>query len=213
MKNLSPLNFYGNHSLNFYDNDINALECYAISELRKIAIPDKILLMEYDALLLLLPHADLSTVFDIENWRPLSYNMPTVYKFPKVNVVSIGPMAMRIVFTPNHIILPSSIYEPVEWYSPDNKENVQAWRSYFYAIITHFGGDHALYVDDRKSDKYYKKAKVKPDISALNSFEQSLILRYGETKKSMFDYPQGKFPEYYIDSFADIKEPQYTDIS
>ena len=47
MKNLSPLNFYDNYNLNFYDNDINVLEYYAISELWKIAIPDEILLMEH----------------------------------------------------------------------------------------------------------------------------------------------------------------------
>ena len=201
MKYPVSLNFYGNHSLNFEDNDINDLEYYVISELCKIAIPDEIIKMEYDALLLLFPQGDLSRVFEIENWGPISYNIPRVYKIPKVNVVSIGPMAMRIVFTHNHIILPSSIYDPVEWYSPANKEKVQAWRSYFYAIITHFGGDHALYVDDRKSDKYYN-TKIKPDEYALEIFEQSLISRYGTTKKSLFDYPQGKFPKYYIDNFG-----------
>ena len=201
MKIPVSLNFYGNHSLNFEDNDINDLEYYAITELRKIAIPDEILLMEYDALLLLLPRIDLSGVIEIDNWRPVSYNVPTAYNIPKVNVVSIGPMAMRIVFTHNHIILPSSIYDPVEWYSPANKEKVQAWRSYFQAIITHFGGNHALYVDNRKTDKYYNDTKTNPDPSTLETFEQSLISHYGTTKKSLFDYPQGKFPKYYIDNF------------
>jgi len=200
MKNQPSLNYYGDHSLNFEDNDIDDLEYYAISELRKLAIPDEIIQMEYYALLLHFPGGDLSKILKIKNWCPISFVIPGACKFPKVHAVLIGPLAMRMVFTPNHIILPSTIYEPAEWYSPNNKEKVQAWRSYFYAVISHFGGDHALYVEEREADKYYK--------SALGAFEQTLVSQYGAAKKSMFDYPHGKFPKYYIDNFADLKEKQ-----
>ena len=196
------LNFYGNHSLNFENNDIDELEYFTITELRKIAIPEKILQMEYNALLLMSLRHDCSRAFKIDNWYPISINDSEVRKFPKDNVVTFGPMAMRIVINPTHITLPSSLYEPVEWYSPENKEKVQAWRSYYKTIITHFGGDHVLYVDERKTDKYFH-TKVKPNEYALEAFEQTLISKYGKTKKSLFDYPQGKFPKYYIDYFGE----------
>ena len=202
MKYPVSLNFFGNHSFNFEEKDIKDLEYFAISELQKIAIPDEIISMGHDALILLFPFGDLSKAFKIDNWYPISINDPEVRKFPKVNVVTFGPMAMRIVFTPNHIILPSSLYKAVEWYSPENKEKVQEWRSYYKTIITHFGGDHALYVKERISDNYYD-TKVKPNEYALRAFEKTLISKYGETKKSLFDYPEGKFPKYYIDYFGE----------
>ena len=114
-------------------------------------------------------------------------------------------MGMRIVFTPEHIILPCTIYERVEWYSPRNKEQVQTWRLFFHSIITHFGGDHALYVDERIINKHYN-ANYTPASTALAAFEQSLISQYNTSKKTMFDYPHGKYPKYYIDTFTDIKQ-------
>jgi hypothetical protein len=118
---------------------------------------------------------------------------------------------MRIVFTPEHIILPSTIYERIDWYSPRNKEQVQAWRSYYYLVINHFGGDHALYVDERIVNKYYT-SHHQPATVTLAAFEQTLISHYGSTKKTLFDYPHGKFPKYYIDTFADIKHNEENQI-
>jgi hypothetical protein len=63
-------------------------------------------------------------------------------------------------------------------------------------LINQFGGDHALYVDDKKDYKFYS--------TDLVSFEQALISRYGQSKKGLFDYAHGKFPKYYIDNFNDI---------
>ena len=114
-------------------------------------------------------------------------------------------MGMRIVFTPAYIILPSTICERVEWYSPHNKEQVQSWCLYYYSIITHFGGDHALYVDERIINKHYDIHHV-PARTALAAFEQTLQTQYGISKKSLFNYPHGKYPKYYIDTFTDIKQ-------
>jgi hypothetical protein len=111
---------------------------------------------------------------------------------------------MRIVFTPGHIILPSTIYERVEWYSPRNKEQVQSWRSFFYSIITHFGGDHALYIDEQIINKHYD-IYHKPASTALAAFEQTLISQYGTSTKTLFDYPHSEYPKYYIDTFMDSK--------
>jgi hypothetical protein len=112
---------------------------------------------------------------------------------------------MRIVFTPGHIILPSIIYECVDWYSPHNKEQVQSWRSFYYSIITHFGGDHALYVDEQTINKHYN-THHKPASTTLAAFEQTLISQYSTSNKSLFDYTHGEYPEYYIDTFTDIKQ-------
>jgi hypothetical protein len=108
-----------------------------------------------------------------------------------------------MVFTPHHIILPSIIYRRIDWYSPANKEQVKIIRSYYKTVIRHFGGDHALYVDERIRKKYGfpSPANGKP---ALNTFEQTLITKYGISKKSLFDYTHGKYPKYYIDTFNDI---------
>jgi hypothetical protein len=112
---------------------------------------------------------------------------------------------MRIVFRPEYIILPSTATERVDWYSPYNRERVQIWRSYYYSIINHFGGDHSLYVDERVMRKYYNDFH-EPAHTALTAFEQTLTTKYGPQKKSLFDYNHGKFPKYYMDTFADIKQ-------
>ena len=203
---LPTLNFYANHALDFETTGHAALEYYIITELRKIPIPDDIFLMEYDTLRLQFPGVDTSHFTNIAEWSPVSFpGLPNAHKILNKNILSIGPMGMRIVFNPEHIILPSTIYERVEWYSPHNKEKVKSWRIYFYSIITHFGGDHAIYVDERIIDKYYDIHHT-PANTALAAFEQTLIAQYGSSKKSLFDYPHGKYPKYYIDTFTDLKE-------
>jgi hypothetical protein len=200
------LNFYANHALDFEHTDYAELQYYTISELRKLAIPDDILLMEHSSLLSQFPDGDISAFTKISEWCPVSFPaFPDGRKLPEKNIVSIGPLGMRIVFTPGHIILPSTIYDPIEWYSPNNKEQVQSWRIFFYSIVSHFGGDHALYVDERIINKHYN-TNHKPANTALAAFEQTLISQYGTSNKTLFDYPHGKYPKYYVDTFIDIKQ-------
>jgi hypothetical protein len=202
---LPILNFFGNHALDFENNDYANLQYYAISELRKLPIPDDILLMEHDSLQAQFPGGDISAITKIADWGSISFpGFPDERKFTEKNIVSIGPLGMRVVFTPEYIILPTSICERVEWYSPHNKEKVQAYRSFFYLIINHFGGDHALYVDDRIMNKYYNTHHT-PASTALATFEQILISKYGSSKKSLFDFPHGNYTKYYIDTFSDIR--------
>jgi len=203
---LPTLNFYANHALDFETTEHAALEYYAITELRKLPIPDDILLMEYDSLLLQFPDGDISAITKIADWSPISFpGFSDKRKLTGKNIVALGPMAMRIVFTPEHLILPSTIYERVEWYSPNNKEKVQSWRSFFYSIIAHFGGNHAVYVDEKITNKHYDIHHT-PTSTALAAFEQTLISQYGTSKKTMFDYSHGKYPKYYIDNFMDAKQ-------
>ena len=61
-----------------------------------------------------------------------------------------------------------------------------------------------MYVDERITRKY-SFPQSKDGVSALNIFEQSLIARYGTSKRTIYDYAQGKFPKYFIDTFADLK--------
>ena len=113
---LPTLNFYANHTLDFENTEHAALENYAITELRKLPIPDDIMLMEYDNLRLLFPISDMSPFTKIDNWSYVSFSgLPVNRKIPYKNIISIGPMGMRIVFTSAYIILPSTIYERVEW--------------------------------------------------------------------------------------------------
>jgi hypothetical protein len=198
---LPTLNFYANHTLDFVNTDIDQLKYQTIFELRKIPIPDEVLQIAHISLLSQFPDGDLSKFESIENWCPLEYPyIPSIQKVVKIHIVAIGQMGMRIVFTPQHIILPSIIYERIAWYSPSNKEKVQAIRSYYCTIINHFGGDHALYVDTRIHNKYPFPPSSSGSLT-LSAFEQALIERYGTTKKTLFDYPHGKYPKYYIDKF------------
>jgi hypothetical protein len=169
--------------------------------------------MEYDYLRLKFQGEALSKFANIENWYPVSFlGVPGICKIPKIHIVSIGPMGMRLVITPDHIILPSTILGPADWYSPENKEKVMAWRNYYYAIIKLFYGDHALYVEERTADNHYRIVH-KPKGASLGIFEDYLVSRYGTPEKSMFDYPQGKFPKYYIDIFSDIKRQGETGLA
>jgi hypothetical protein len=201
-RELPTLEFYANHKINFEDNDIHSIEYYAITELRKIPIPEENLLAVYDSVMKRFRGRDLSKIFELDNWSPVKFRpMPGVRTFPKVNVVTFGPMAMHLFITPHYIKLPGILYEYADWYSPDNKELVQIIRSYYHTIITHFGGDHALYVDERKADKYYTEEHAIGG-SALLSFEQTLKTKYGPIKKPLFSFPPGKYPKYYIDTFV-----------
>ena len=203
---LPTLNFYGNHTLDFENSEINDLEKYAILELRKLPIPEAVLQIVYNSLEKQFQGAALSKLSDIEDWCPVSFpGNPDFYdKYPKKNILTFGPMGMRIVITPQHIILPSIIYERIDWYSPQNKEKVEAIRQYYNTVINHFGGDHALYVDEGITKKY-DYSEHKPKESTLGEFEQWLIARYGTNKKTLLDYAHGEYPKYYIDHFPDLK--------
>jgi hypothetical protein len=199
------MNFLGNHNLNFEDNDHDTLEYYTITELRSLSFPDGLLQMEQEAVNKQFPHGFLSAFGEITEWCPITFpGFEHMKKITDRHVVTIGPFAMRIVFTPEYIILPSNLYERVDWYSPNNREKVRLWRTYYKLVINHFGGDHALYVDERVMNKYYNH-HAPPD-TALASFEETLVAKYGTSKKSIFDYPHGKFPKYYIDTFPDMAE-------
>jgi hypothetical protein len=90
---LPILNFYGNHNLDFENNDINRLEYYAVSELRNIPIPKEILLTVYNSILKQFNGKDISKLNSVENWPPISFpEVQGVRHFPKENIVSIGPM-------------------------------------------------------------------------------------------------------------------------
>jgi len=202
---LPVLEFYANHTLDFENTDIHKLEYDAISELRTIEIPADILNMVLDSIRLQFPGGDLSIFTAIENWCPLSPpNIKSLPEIAKEHIVSLGPMGLRFVIRPDYIILPAIIYEPVDWYSPLNKEKVQIIRSYYHTVISLFGGDHALYVDTDILNKYFP-SKKKSDNAALISFEQSLVKRYGTPEKNLYEYPHGEYPKYYIDHFTDIK--------
>jgi hypothetical protein len=114
---LPILNFYSNHNLNFKNNNINTLEYYAISELRKIDIPNEILLMVYDDLRIQLPGIDISKIIKINNWQPIS--IPDI---SKKYISTIGPMGLRVIFSSSYIYLPQILYERADWYSPLNRE-------------------------------------------------------------------------------------------
>ena len=205
---LPVINFYGNHTLDFSNNDIKELEYYAISELRKITIPDEILLAEYDSLIKQFPGDDLSVFWKIVNWCPISSpKIPGARPFTKINVVAVGPMGLYFAITPDYIKLPSVIHERIDWYSPLNRQLVEILRSYFYKIVKLFGGDHAVYVDEHIISKYYDSEKRICN-SALSAFEQTLATRYGVNKKTMFSYSHGKYPKYYIDTFTDLTNEQ-----
>ena len=172
---LPTLNFYGNHTLDFENSEINDLEKYTILELRKLPIPEAVLQIVYNSLEKQFQGAALSKLSDIEDWCPVSFpGNPVDDIIPKDRILTFGPMGMRIVITSYHIILPSILFEYVDWYSPLNKDKIQAIRSYYYTIINHFGGDHAIYVDEDITNKHFslRKKTIKPPLAA---FEQSLI--------------------------------------
>jgi hypothetical protein len=202
---LPIMKMLGEHNLDFANNNYDDLVYYTISELRKLPFPDDIYLMQHEALVKQFPNSDLSRFTDIEEWCPVSFpGFSGDKKILERSILTIGKLSTSIVFTPEYIILPSTIHERIDWYSPNYKEKVQAWRSFYKTIINHFGGDHALYVDEKVFNKYFPQHH-KPLDTALAVLEQTLITKYGASKKSIFDYPHGKFPKYYIDTFKDIE--------
>jgi hypothetical protein len=69
MKILRSLQFYGNHSLDFDNNEIDAIKYYVVKELRKIPIPDEIYLAAYDSLIKLFGLGfDLSKAWEFDTW-------------------------------------------------------------------------------------------------------------------------------------------------
>jgi hypothetical protein len=199
MKYPPTLTFYGNHSIDFENDNLVELKYHIISELRKIPIPDEIYLAAYDSLIKQFGNQDLSTFWEFDTWYPVSFTIqPHLDDAMKKNILFIGPMALNIVFTPHHIMLPAVVYEPLAWYCPQNRELVQIIRSYYHAIINHFGGDHALYVNERIADKYYSKNSV-VNGSALTAFEQTLKTHYGPVKKPLYTFTPQKLPKYYLD--------------
>ena len=201
---LPLLNFYGNHDIDFVKNDSDFLKFNIVSLMRQIPIHDVILQMAHASLLSQFPGQDLSKFYSIGEWSPIAFPaIASIRNFHTRNISLIGPLAMNILFTPNHIFFPSFIRGRTDWYSPLNREKVQAHRSYFYTVINQFGGNHALYVDER-IEKKFNYPSSKSNDSALADFEQALIARYGTNKKTIFDFPHGKYPKYYIDYFTDI---------
>jgi hypothetical protein len=201
---LPTLNFFGNHTLDFENNNIDELKYYVITELRNIPIPDEVFLAAYDSIMKQFQGGDISNITDIENWVPIGLpDIPGISDEMKKRIVAVGPMCLHLIITPHHIKLPAVVYERIDWYSPQNKEIVKTLRSYYYSIISRFGGDHALYVDERITKKYYEDMPLE-DRSALIAFEQALIARYGIIKKPIFSYSHGKYPKYYIDTFEDL---------
>jgi hypothetical protein len=196
---LHYLNFFGNHNLDFENNDIDTIENNVISELRNISIPDEVLPVAYDSFIRQFCYHDMPEFWQYDAWYPISFtDRPGFGKFPKKHIVTFGPMGLHLVITPHHIKLPAVVYERGAWYSPQNKETVQTLRSYYHTIINHFGGDHALYVDECLVDKYFNDKHL-VDGSALNAFEQTLIDHYGPIKQPMFSFTANKLPKYYID--------------
>jgi hypothetical protein len=197
--------FFSNHNINFEDNVIEVIENYVIKELNKIPIPDALYSILEDNLISKYLGDKLAKLLSIDKWFSFPFHqIPDIQGFLKDKIVVIGPMCMHMVITPHHIKLPELIYNKVLWYSPENKEKIQAIRSYYYSIIEHFSGSFALYATEQLWQKYF----ITNDFlgaSTLYSFKEVLKSRYGTNKKSIYNFPHGKYPNYYIDTFNDIK--------
>jgi len=194
------LEFYGNHNIDFANNDFKTLVNLTIPKLREIPIPDEIYIILNEAFRLMFPGQPFGEMFLLDTWVLFDpINMPYFDK----RVVTFGPMGMRIIFTPHYIRLPSILYEPVEWYSANYKKDVNAIRNYYKTVIDHFGGSYALYITERTSNKFYQK-EMPFFGNSEDALEQQLISHYGRSKKTLFDFKNGKYPKFYIDRFADI---------
>jgi len=196
--------FFGNHNINFEDNDIEAVENYVIKELNKIPIPDVLYSILEDNLISKYLGDKLTKLLSIDKWFPIPFHqIPSIQGFLKDRIVAIGPMCMHMVITPHHIKLPEIIYNKIIWYSPGNREKIQAIRSYYYSIIEHFGGSFALYATEHLWQKYFI-ANDFLGASTLFSFKEVLKSKYNTNKKSIYNFPHGKYPHYYIDTFNDF---------
>jgi hypothetical protein len=142
----------------------------------------------------------ISNKFCSDTWQLF---MPLFNQSFDKRVVTFGPMAMRVIFTPYYIRLPSVLYEPDEWYSAKYKKDVNAIRNYYKAVIACFGGSYGLYMTERTSDKFYQ-TEIPFFGNSEDTLEQQLISHFGTSKKTLFDYQNGKYPKYYIDKFGDI---------
>jgi len=212
---LSEMMFFSDHKIDFENKNIDAVEHYAITELRKIPVPDKVLDILEDKLISNYLGKPLTRLLSIEKWSPFSFpQIQGVRDFPKDCVNTVGPMCMHIIITPHHIKLPEIIYDRAEWFSPDNIEKIQSIRTYYHSIINHFGGTHALYTFERSWQKYYNNENL-INGSALLGFEEALKLKYGVIKKPLHKYTCDKFPRYYIDTFDDLKKEHqlYSDLN
>jgi len=188
------IEFYGNHDIDFADKDFETLVNMTIPKLRKIPIPDELYIIENERARLSFPGLVFGEMYYLDTWYPVNKDF-----FDK-RVVVFGPMAMRIIFTPHYIRLPSIIFEPVDWYSAENKKDVNAIRLYYKTVIEHFGGYYSLYITERTSDRFHRPGLPFFGASQL-TLEQQLINHYGTSKKTLFDYKNGKYPKYYIDRF------------
>jgi len=194
------LEFYGNHTIDFANNGFETLVNLTIPKLREIPIPDEIYIILNEAFRLMFPGQPFSEMFLLDSWVLFDpINMPYFDK----RVVTFGPMGMRVIFTPHYIRLPSILYESEQWYSADYKKEVNDIRLFYKTVIAHFGGSYGLYMTERISDKFYQKAIPFFGNSEV-TLEQQLISHYGKSKKTLFDYQNGKYPKYYIDRFENI---------
>jgi len=62
----------------------------------------------------------------------------------------------------------------------------------------------SLYATERLWQKYFVVNDSLGD-STLFSFKEILKSRYGTNKKSIYNFPHGKYPHYYMDTFNDLK--------
>jgi len=203
---LPNLNFYGNHSIGFDNKEIETVRYDIITSLRKIPVPDEIILLLYDSLSERFNEKDLSFFFDLNDWRlvmPFPDKESRLGAATRNHIAVIGVLGMPVWFNPHYIILPPLMTNRENWYSPRNAKLVKVIRSYYCSIVHQFGGDHALYIDERMFNKYYDRVR-KTGGSRLKAFEEILTERYGINKKLIDAYKHGKYPKYYIDYFTDV---------
>jgi len=194
------IEFYGNHAIDFASNDYETLVNMTIPKLQEIPIPDELYIIENERARLTFPGHAFGEKFYIDTWELFN---PIELPLFDNRVVTFGPMAMRVIFTPHYIRLPEVLYEPEEWYSTENKKDVNAIRNYYKTVIDHFGGSYGLYMTERTSDKFYQ-TEIPFFGTSEDTLEQQLISHFGASKKTLFDYSNGKYPKYYIDKFGDM---------
>ena len=201
------LNFYSNHNIDFKRHSLLDIRFHGISALRKIPFPDSLVTVTVESYPnVFSTHTSVESTLGQE-WGPVDVPGVTPHNVRNLNprIIAFGPMVMRIILVPNHIILPSILYDREGFYSPQNKMKVHEIRKYYYRIISLYGGDRAIYVDDRVVNKFNFPADDFKS-SVFKNFENELVERYGENRKHIYSYAQGKFPRYYIDTFDDLKD-------
>jgi len=181
------LKFFGDHAINFEDNDQRAVEYYFISELRKIPIPYEIIEILQESLLTHCSNKAISKYASLQGWYPLvPTDVPGRHKIDMTGrILTMGPLGISMLLRPHYIDLPGLISDRIEWYSPYCKELVQAIRSYFYTVISHFGGKFALYTDNRNWNNLWEDDTI-VNGSALVGFEHTLKAKYSKIKIAHF---------------------------